>query len=153
MNVAGGEVDAARRSGSIQTRIAMGRPPTTSTRWMPDSVVSCGWSVRQPVGQRRHGALGGSEAEVKRRVRPVGALHLDDWGLGLGGQLGPHLLEPRRDLRQRGGAAVVQLQAHRDDADSGAAGRFDVVDAADGRYRAFDGRGEKPADRLAPAPV
>ena len=48
-------LSAARRSGSIQTRMAIWRPPSLLvTRCTPSSVASCGCTVReQPVGDRR----------------------------------------------------------------------------------------------------
>jgi len=39
-------LSAANRSGSIQIRMAMGRPPTTSTRCTPASVESWGCMLR-----------------------------------------------------------------------------------------------------------
>ena len=104
--------------------------------------------ARQPVGERRNIALGGREAQVERRIRPIGALHLDHWGLGLGRQLGAHLLQPRRDLRQGRRAVVVELQVHGDGADAGAAGRLDVVDPADRRHGTLDRCREEAAHRL-----
>ena len=51
----GARLRAARRSGSIQTRIASWRPPSMLTRCTPAIVENCGCSVRdQPVGDRRH---------------------------------------------------------------------------------------------------
>ena len=46
----------------------------------------------QPIRHARYVALGRREAQVERRVRPVGALHLDGRRLGLRGQLGANLL-------------------------------------------------------------
>src|SRR5438309_768019 len=77
--------------------------------------------------------------------RTIGALYLHHRWLGLGGQLGAHLLQPRGDLRQRRRAVVVQLQVHSDARDAGAAGGFDVVDARDGRHGALDRRREEAA--------
>src|SRR5438876_557705 len=100
----------------------------------------------EPVGERRNLARRGREAQVERRIRPVGPLHLHHRWLGLGGQLGAHLLQPRGDLCQRRRTVVVQLQVHCDGADAGAAGGFHVVHAADGRHDALDRRREKAAD-------
>jgi hypothetical protein len=58
------------------------------------------------------------------------------------------LLKPGRDLGQRRGAAVVEFQVHSDGADAGAAGRLDIVDAADRRHDALDRRGQKAANGL-----
>ena len=97
--------------------------------------------AQQPIGDGRHAPLRGGEAEVERGVGSIGALHFDARRLGFRRQFRSHLLEPRCDLGQRRRAVVVQLQVHRDGADAGAAGRFDVVDAAD--------RGDDPLDRRA----
>ena len=77
--------------------------------------------AHQPVGDRRHAALLRSEAEIERGVRPVRALHLDDGRLRLLRQFGAHLLQARGDFRERRRAVVIQLQAHGDRADAGAA--------------------------------
>jgi len=100
----------------------------------------------EPVGERRNLARRGREAQIERRIWPIGALYLHHRWLGLGGQLGAHLLQPRGDLRQRRRAVVVQLQVHRDGRDPGAAGGFDVIDARDGRHGTLDRRREKAAD-------
>ena len=104
--------------------------------------------AREPVRHRGDVPLGRCEAEIERRVRPIGALHLDDRRLGFRRQLGAHLLQARGDLGERRRAVVVELQAHGDGADAGAAGRLDVVDAADRRHDALDRRGEEAADGL-----
>ncbi len=104
--------------------------------------------AREPVGQLRDVALRRREAQVERRIGSIGALHVHHRRLGLGGQLGAHLLQPRRHLRQRRRGIVIELQVHGDRADAGAAGRFDVVDTADGRHGALDRRGEKATHGL-----
>src|SRR5213594_2902617 len=103
---------------------------------------------QQPIGHGRHAALCGREAEVERRVRPIGALHLDHRRLGFRRQLRADLLEPRSDLGQRRRAAVVQPQAHRDGAEAGAAGRLDVINAADRGHDTLDRRGQEAANGL-----
>ena len=143
----GERLSAARRSGSIQTRMAIWRPPSKVTRWTPGNVESCGCSVRNSQSVTAgHAPLRGGEAQIERRVGAIGALHLDRRRLGFRRQLGAYLLEPRCDLGQRRRAAVVQLQVHRDGADAGAAGRLDVVDAADRGDDPLDRRTEKAAD-------
>ena len=87
--------------------------------------------AQQPIGDGRHVPLGGREAQVERRVWPVGALDFDHRRLGLFRQLRADLLQARGDLGQRRRAAVVQLQTNRDGAEAGPAGRLDVIDAAD----------------------
>ena len=93
------------------------------------------------------------EAEIEGGVRPVGALHVDDGRLGFGRQLGAHLLEPRRHLRQGGCAVMVELQAHVDGALAGAARGFHVVDTGDGRYRALDRSRDEAANGFGARPV
>ena len=103
----------ARRAGRDRSRRASrsGGRPRCSTRCTPASVASCGCSVRgEPVGDRGNAALARREAQVEGGVRPVGALHLDHRRLGLRRQLGAHLLQPRRHLGERRGAAVVELR-------------------------------------------
>ena len=104
--------------------------------------------AREPVGDRRDVALARREAEVERGVRPVGALHLHHRRLGVRRQFRPHLLQPRRHLGERRGAAVVELQVHRHRAHAGAARGLDVVHATDGRDGALDRRREESAHRL-----
>ena len=109
--------------------------------------------AQQPVADGGHVAVGRGEAQVERGVGPVRSLHLDHRRLGLRRQLRPHLLQPGRDLRQRGGGVVVELEADGDRADPGAAGRLHVVHAADRRDRALDRGREEAAHRLGAGPV
>jgi hypothetical protein len=94
---------AARRSGSIQTRIAIGRPPSlVADALHAGTVASCGWTLRVSQSVRLgQAALGRREAQVERRVRTVGALHVDGRRLGLGRQFTAHLLQARRDFGER----------------------------------------------------
>ena len=101
--------------------------------------------AQQVIGDRGDAALARVEAQVERRVRPIRALHLDRRRLRLGRQLGAHLLQPGRDLCQRRGAVMVELEVNGDRAHAGTAGRLDMVHAADRRHGAFDGRGEEAA--------
>ena len=102
----------------------------------------------QPVGDAGHGPLARGEADVERRVGPVGTLDIDARRFRGRGQLRPDLLQPRIHFGQRRGAAVVELQANRNRADARATARLDVVDAADRRYRSLDRRGQETAHGL-----
>ncbi len=104
--------------------------------------------AREPVGDLRQRLLGRREADIERRVRPIGAQHFDGGRFGFRRQLRSDLLQACVDLRERCRPIVIQLQAHRDRADAGAAARLDVIDAADGRHRAFDRRGQESAHGL-----
>ncbi len=99
--------------------------------------------ARQPIGDRRHVALFRRETDVERRIRPVCALDFNDGRLGFSGQFRAHLLQSRGDFRQRRRAVVIQLQPHGHDAHASATGGFEIIDAADRRHDALNGRGEK----------
>jgi hypothetical protein len=75
VDVAGREIHGREPVGSIQTRIAMGWPPSLLlTRCTPSMVASCGCRVRdnQSVSSGTVFSVR-SEAQVERGVGPIGA--------------------------------------------------------------------------------
>ena len=104
--------------------------------------------ARQIVGElrRRHGLR--RRADVEGRISTVRTLDVDDRRFRFGRQLAPDLVEPVAHFGQRDRARMVQLQAHGDGADPGDAGRFDIVDARDGRDGALDRGGDEATDRF-----
>ncbi len=104
--------------------------------------------AREPIGNSGNVPFCRRKTQVEGRIRPIGASYFHHGWLGCRGQLGAGLLQTRADLGERSRAAVVQFQLHRHGADAGPAGRLEVIDATDGRYDAFNRRGQKSAHRL-----
>ena len=92
--------------------------------------------------------MGGSETEVERSVRSIGALDFYDARLSFCGEFAPDLLESRIDFRQCLGRIVIQFQSNGNLARASNAFGFDVIDPSDRGDGFFDRCGQEPANRL-----
>ncbi len=95
---------------------------------------------------------GGAEAQVHRRDLGVRWFDVDGGDLGLGGQVGAHLVHAGADVGQSIGRIEVELQAHADRRQPLDALRLDVVDAVGRGDRALERRSDEPAYELRVGP-
>jgi hypothetical protein len=89
-----------------------------------------------------------AEAQVHRRERGVARHDRDRRDLGLGRQIGAHLGDAGVDVGERRRRVGVDLEPHLDRRAPLDALRLDVVDAARGRDRALERRGDEAAHQI-----
>ena len=89
-----------------------------------------------------------AEAQVHRRELRVGRLDVDGGDLGLGRQIGAHLVHARADVGERVRGVEVELQADVDGREPLDALRLDVVDAVGGGDRALERRRDEAAHQI-----